>query len=602
MASNSLICNPTSVNNININFSGQTVSTGQTWIAVDNIVNPEKSNNICVEISSLSDDPSSAYSAITQYSNCYDCLTGNNAIITFSNCFTRIEIILNLSEFSESEYNLFTSASTFYLKYLSNGSLSEGCFTIKKLIILPIIQYNELINANQISSLTEKYSVSDCQTCLSTYGSMYEVENCLTKDIHYIILPTNIIGSLISYTDGIDEFCGTVISDSTESTPTHTFVLDYGKQECEICLDNANNKILLVNCLDSEYTEVVWGSQLFANGSISNLSNDTGCFEVSGETTDPVTINYFLNFEPHTNCDDCLECNGVYYQYSLCSDSGTTVGEFLSYQIIPLNGVFYHPIIDDWCVRIGASNTPSGTYDILYSVLTANSCESTQTKEVWEAYECNQGFRIYIVTDVGLSSGNIVQAMWGDNNIFCVELSGPPTSPLVSGDTVFASALNGMGDTLVYGDCQTCFDNTRIGVTSINCETKEVVSYDLKYLDWGTLTNYGDFDDGILYNTFLLNEFTCVSITELCPKTLSGNLVTPVEYYYDCIVCSTLNPERTYSAGTEYLICNICEDCCGSGATSTLIVPPHPTWTRPDGRAVVLLDAVSLGGMFGLNS
>lgn len=601
MASNSIVCNPISVNYTNINFSGQTVSTGQTWLVVDDITNPEKSNNQCVEILFLSDDPSTSLSALTQYSNCYDCLTGNSAVVTFDNCFNRTQIILNISEFSELEYNSFNSSSVFYFKYLLNGSLSEGCFLINRISVLSINDYNRLVNSNQIAVLTEKYSVSDCQTCLSTYGLMYEVENCLTIDIDYIILSTNIIGSLISYTDGIDEFCGTVIRVSIESTPTRTFVLDYGAVRCDTCLDNANNKILLVNCLDSEDTEVVWGSQLFANGSVSNLSNDTGCFEVSGETTDPVTINYFLDFEPHTNCDDCLECNGVYYQYSLCSDSGTTVGEFLSYQIIPLNGVFYHPIISDWCVIIGASNTPSSTYDILYSVLTANSCESTQTKEVWVAYECNQGFLIYIVTDVGLSSGNIVQAMWGDNNIFCVELSGPPLS-LVSGDTVFASALNGIGETLVYGDCQTCFDNTRIGVTSINCETNEVVSYDLNYLDWGTLTNYGNFGGGEPYSTFLLNEFTCVSITEPCPKTLSGNLVTPVEYYYDCIVCSTLNPERPYSAGTEYLVCNICEDCCGSGTTTTSIVPPHPTWTRPDGRAVVLLDAVALGGMFGLNS
>jgi len=56
---------------------------------------------------------------------------------------------------------------------------------------------------------------------------------------------------------------------------------------------------------------------------------------------------------------------------------------------------------------------------------------------------------------------------------------------------------------------------------------------------------------------------------------------------------------ETFSAGTEYTVCNICEG--PSGYTSTLITPPHPTWTRPDGNAVVLLDAVQLGGMFGLN-
>ena len=71
------------------------------------------------------------------------------------------------------------------------------------------------------------------------------------------------------------------------------------------------------------------------------------------------------------------------------------------------------------------------------------------------------------------------------------------------------------------------------------------------------------------------------------PRRFNGTI------YYDLI---------SISAGTEYTVCVICEDCCGSGTTATTVNPPHPTWTRPDGNAVVLLDAVQLGGMFGLNS
>jgi hypothetical protein len=58
------------------------------------------------------------------------------------------------------------------------------------------------------------------------------------------------------------------------------------------------------------------------------------------------------------------------------------------------------------------------------------------------------------------------------------------------------------------------------------------------------------------------------------------------------------NPE--FSAGTEYTICDICEG--SSGYTVTSIKPPHPVWTRPNGESVLILDAVQLGGMFGLNS
>jgi hypothetical protein len=51
------------------------------------------------------------------------------------------------------------------------------------------------------------------------------------------------------------------------------------------------------------------------------------------------------------------------------------------------------------------------------------------------------------------------------------------------------------------------------------------------------------------------------------------------------------------SAGTEYNVCVI--DCSGNTVS---ITPPHPTWTNEQGKAVVLLDAIVLGGMNGLNS
>jgi hypothetical protein len=51
------------------------------------------------------------------------------------------------------------------------------------------------------------------------------------------------------------------------------------------------------------------------------------------------------------------------------------------------------------------------------------------------------------------------------------------------------------------------------------------------------------------------------------------------------------------SAGTEYNVCVL--DCSGNTVS---ITPPHPTWLNDQGKAVVLLDAIELGGMNGLNS
>ena len=84
-------------------------------------------------------------------------------------------------------------------------------------------------------------------------------------------------------------------------------------------------------------------------------------------------------------------------------------------------------------------------------------------------------------------------------------------------------------------------------------------------------------------------------------RFIGTSLIIPDDGPFEnCDSCST--GTTTYTAGTEYTVCVICEDCCASGTTATTVNPPHPTWTRPDGNAVVLLDAVQLGGMFGLNN
>jgi hypothetical protein len=64
--------------------------------------------------------------------------------------------------------------------------------------------------------------------------------------------------------------------------------------------------------------------------------------------------------------------------------------------------------------------------------------------------------------------------------------------------------------------------------------------------------------------------------------------------FLDCEVCENPPP---ISAGTEYNVCVI--DCSGNTVS---ISPPHPTWTNEQGKAVVLLDAIVLGGMNGLNN
>lgn len=52
------------------------------------------------------------------------------------------------------------------------------------------------------------------------------------------------------------------------------------------------------------------------------------------------------------------------------------------------------------------------------------------------------------------------------------------------------------------------------------------------------------------------------------------------------------------SANTETIICGTCD-----GAQTVFeVIPPHPVWTDGYGIPVTQLNAVTLGGMFGLNS
>jgi hypothetical protein len=50
------------------------------------------------------------------------------------------------------------------------------------------------------------------------------------------------------------------------------------------------------------------------------------------------------------------------------------------------------------------------------------------------------------------------------------------------------------------------------------------------------------------------------------------------------------------SANTEY---KICVNCNG---TNVLVDVPHPTYTDGRGKAIVQLNAITLGGEFGLNN
>lgn len=71
-----------------------------------------------------------------------------------------------------------------------------------------------------------------------------------------------------------------------------------------------------------------------------------------------------------------------------------------------------------------------------------------------------------------------------------------------------------------------------------------------------------------------------------------GATINPVYYYGD-----VAGANAPLSAGTPNVVCiALCDQ------SVVTVDPPHPVWTNLGGKAVVITDAVALGGPFGLNN
>jgi hypothetical protein len=112
---------------------------------------------------------------------------------------------------------------------------------------------------------------------------------------------------------------------------TVTFISDYGlyNENCDECNSQVAEQRILTNCLTGDEV-IVWNSLFFNGGETSNLSSSDGCFSVGNIVTgQTVDINEFLNFDPQPSCAECIECNGIQYNYTTCNGTGPIA--FISY-------------------------------------------------------------------------------------------------------------------------------------------------------------------------------------------------------------------------------------------------------------------------------
>lgn len=87
------------------------------------------------------------------------------------------------------------------------------------------------------------------------------------------------------------------------------------------------------------------------------------------------------------------------------------------------------------------------------------------------------------------------------------------------------------------------------------------------------------------------------------PPPIGPTSYTAITIFDSCYECTTLfDFESPRSAYTEQIICvQVCDGISGS----TIVVavnPPHPVWTDNYGTEVTQLNAVTLGGVNGLNN
>jgi len=586
-----------------VNFNGNTPSIGDVWNTSD--INGD--HQYCVTITTGVTEGSSTTLLTTPYTNCYDCMSNNYGIVSVTDCISGkapITYLLTLESFGF----LPTIGATYYLTFLIGSNLITTCVTVNRGGITQLTEsdYSSSITNGKIGVVQIGPTLeTNCQDCLSGNSLSYEVQNCdgITTD-YVLLINDSFINHIIAYSDGVTEYCGTVVGLGTGGVP-FTFINDYGlggdggDATCDQCLATENQKVLLQSCTDSEYTEVVWAASLFEVGDISNLSTENGCFIVSGLTDADVTINNYLNFDPQPGCEPCIECNGINYTYNSCEGERGISGDFKSYQYLSGGTTFYHPAIGLCCEIIGTS---SSYYDTLYSVETfedCTDCESTIDVVIWNASVCtnsNTYSSVYVTTDSTALVGEVVKLMWGSNEWTCATLINTASS-YSGGYTYYNTQKNGSGSTLRYDTCENCNSQGLIGVTLVNCDTlvESFVSITLdNYLsvyNFGSLTNYSVKDSNGI----------CYQITNLCPIPLEEQGFTAVEFYFNCTFCETtiVNPPR--SANTETLVCVTCCPCDGTSGSTFSVVPPHPVWTDGYGTPVTQLNMITLGGINGLN-
>jgi hypothetical protein len=298
--------------------------SGTTCFSQENIIITYNETNIltpgdivitnggtCVTISGTTDlTTSDDIISLTGLTSCYECYLNDNPNyqVFFRSCLKGevYYIPLNLIGI------LPLLGETYFLDFTIDGKLIQSCFTVVGLE--PLNQVPPI----ELNLISEPYV--DCAECFTNNLVRYNVQDCVSGDIHVIGYPSTGLENLVTYTPigEVDQYCGRVLGITTSDPIDSTLITILGNVECEDCLSAVAKKRILTNCLNGNQV-VVWGSLLFTEGNITHIQTGEGCYEVGPETDQEVTLNEFLDFDNYPSCQECIQCNGVHYFWSACT-------------------------------------------------------------------------------------------------------------------------------------------------------------------------------------------------------------------------------------------------------------------------------------------
>jgi len=143
-----------------------------------------------------------------------------------------------------------------------------------------------------------------------------------------------------------------------------------------------------------------------------------------------------------------------------------------------------------------------------------------------------------------------------------------------------------------YDDCLSCYQAEFTGVVFSSCTDDN----DSVVLTASTSTlTFVPNPNSTYYMTFSgssLQYDGCFSFVRFTNASNQYRITNASDPYTSCYNCRV--PNIPTSAGTTYYVCVICN------GTATTVNPPHPVYSNLYGQDVVQLNAVQLGGTYGL--